>query len=185
LFTKWLDKSVKPLVFDFGRKVTVDGYRWATGFDAPGRDPVEWEMHVSRDGKDGPWTLLHKESLDLTGVESPRNEWAEKLNTKGVVKCSKGKYINGENAPASTRCLNCLPGLYQKREEQASCAKCPPGKYTKHITSVACSVCPQGKYAKRESANKCTACPDGKFQKSEGAKSCQILAKTLADLDEL
>ncbi len=56
--TKWLDANGRPLIFDFGQTVTIDGYRFATANDANGRDPVSWRIEVSETGgeDDSEWT---------------------------------------------------------------------------------------------------------------------------------
>ncbi len=56
--TKWLDGANQPVVFDFGAPVTIDGYRFTTGNDAPERDPVRWVLEGSDDGET--WTVIDR-----------------------------------------------------------------------------------------------------------------------------
>lgn len=52
--TKWLDfafgDSESTLLIRFPEAVTFDSYRWTTGNDVPGRDPISWRVEVSSDG---------------------------------------------------------------------------------------------------------------------------------------
>jgi hypothetical protein len=54
--TKWLDFNRAPLVFEYASPVTFDSYSFATGGDAPERDPVRWLIEGSNDGTT--WTLI-------------------------------------------------------------------------------------------------------------------------------
>jgi len=54
--TKWLDYNKSPLIFDFGAPITFDKYAFATGDDAPARDPVRWIIEGSDD--QSTWTLI-------------------------------------------------------------------------------------------------------------------------------
>jgi len=78
--TVWLDWSgngtagghatgaVKSWVLkvDFGSGVrkTIDGFRYKTGGDETGRDPVQWVLEGSND--DSTWTVVHRQSTDAT-----------------------------------------------------------------------------------------------------------------------
>ena len=72
--TKWLDKRIMPLIFDFGKRRQIDGYRWATGFDpnAVGRDPVQWRLEGSNDAAE--WVMVHKQLQDFP-VPTERDKW--------------------------------------------------------------------------------------------------------------
>lgn len=48
--TKWLDRNMQPLVFQFPAAVTIDTYNYATANDGPDRDPVSWIFEGSTDG---------------------------------------------------------------------------------------------------------------------------------------
>lgn len=60
--TKWLDALNKPLVFDFGTPTAIDGYRFTTGNDATGRDPLRWVLEGSADGNT--WTAIDRVVTD-------------------------------------------------------------------------------------------------------------------------
>jgi len=47
--TKWLDQNIKPLILDYGKTIAATGYRFVTGNDADGRDPVSWILEGSHD----------------------------------------------------------------------------------------------------------------------------------------
>eukprot|EP01061_Rhynchopus_euleeides_P005649 TRINITY_DN14868_c0_g1_i1.p1 TRINITY_DN14868_c0_g1~~TRINITY_DN14868_c0_g1_i1.p1 ORF type:complete len:709 (+),score=338.11 TRINITY_DN14868_c0_g1_i1:77-2128(+) len=42
--TAWFDANSKPLVIDFGEATGVDQFAFATGTEAPQRDPVQWKV---------------------------------------------------------------------------------------------------------------------------------------------
>ena len=52
------------LQIDFGSRRTVDGFRYITGGDVDGRDPVQWVLEGSNDAST--WTTIHKQSTDAT-----------------------------------------------------------------------------------------------------------------------
>jgi hypothetical protein len=54
--TKWLDFNKQGLIYDFGVPVNFDSYYFATGSDAPERDPVRWTIEGSNDQTT--WTLV-------------------------------------------------------------------------------------------------------------------------------
>lgn len=62
-----LGQSVK-VYFEFSTPVTTDGYRWATGPDAPQRDPVSWKVFGSNDNSN--WVQLD----ELTNYSSFNNQ---------------------------------------------------------------------------------------------------------------
>jgi hypothetical protein len=76
LRTKWIDKNVKPVIFDFGKPATLDGFRWATGFDPRGlgRDPVRWKLEATNQ-LGGTWTMLHDTSEADYPVHEHRSKW--------------------------------------------------------------------------------------------------------------
>ena len=56
----------RVLKIDFGSGVrqTVDGFRYKTGADVNGRDPVQWVLEGSND--DSTWTVIHRQSTDAS-----------------------------------------------------------------------------------------------------------------------
>ena len=52
------------LQIDFGSRRTVDGFRYITGADVSGRDPVQWVLEGSNDSST--WTTIHVQSTDAT-----------------------------------------------------------------------------------------------------------------------
>ena len=76
--TKFLDKSGNGTVgaeatgvtkswvlqIDFGSRRTVDGFRYITGIDVNGRDPVRWVLEGSNDAS--AWTTIHVQSTDAS-----------------------------------------------------------------------------------------------------------------------
>lgn len=74
--TKFLDRSgngvigqddfgnVRSWVFiiDFKSRRTVDGFRYCTGNDVDGRDPVRWTLEGSNDNVT--WRLIHEQPVD-------------------------------------------------------------------------------------------------------------------------
>lgn len=55
---------VLKLDFGSGVRTTVDGFRYKTGADVNGRDPVQWVLEGSND--DSTWTVIHRQSADAT-----------------------------------------------------------------------------------------------------------------------
>ncbi len=66
--TKWLNFETRGLIFDFGSTKTFSSYEFATGGDAPERDPVRWTMEGSNDATT--WTLID----NLTDFDFPTPE---------------------------------------------------------------------------------------------------------------
>ena len=66
-----LEESVK-VYFEFPTAVQTDGYRWATGTDAPQRDPVSWKVYGSNNNS--LWVQLD----ELTDYSSINNQIARK-----------------------------------------------------------------------------------------------------------
>lgn len=54
----------RVLQIDFGSKRNVDGFRYITGADVSGRDPVQWVLEGSNDNSS--WSTLHVQSTDAT-----------------------------------------------------------------------------------------------------------------------
>ncbi len=81
--TKWLDGNGRPLIFDFGQTVTIDGYRFATANDANGRDPVSWRIEVSETGgeSDEEWTPVDQRVQHPTTTD--RFTYSEKFVIAG------------------------------------------------------------------------------------------------------
>jgi hypothetical protein len=52
------------LQIDFGSRRTVDGFRYITGGDVNGRDPVQWILEGSNDNST--WTTIHTQSTDAS-----------------------------------------------------------------------------------------------------------------------
>lgn len=52
------------LQIDFGSRMTVDGFRYVTGADVNGRDPVRWVLEGSNDSS--VWTAIHTQSIDAS-----------------------------------------------------------------------------------------------------------------------
>jgi hypothetical protein len=52
------------LQIDFGMLRTVDGFRYTTGADVNGRDPVQWILEGSNDSTT--WTTIHVQSTDAS-----------------------------------------------------------------------------------------------------------------------
>lgn len=73
--TKWLDFNKLSLELSFPAAVTVDGYRFATGGDAPERDPVTWIVESSNDGLE--WSQI--ESREDFNVPLQRNAFIPNL----------------------------------------------------------------------------------------------------------
>lgn len=80
---KWIDGSwpngsttgVSTLVLDAGAgaELAFDGYRYATGGDVPGRDPVSWTLAVSDDGV--AWTEVA--SVAQATITDLRQTWTQ------------------------------------------------------------------------------------------------------------
>ena len=64
--TKWLDNNILPLVIDLGSSVrrVADAFRYCTGNDETGRDPLQWVVEGSNDNTN--WTALHTQSTDAS-----------------------------------------------------------------------------------------------------------------------
>jgi GLEYA domain/F5/8 type C domain len=52
------------LQIDFGSQRAIDGYRYMTGADVPGRDPVQWILEGSNDNST--WTTIQRQDTDAT-----------------------------------------------------------------------------------------------------------------------
>jgi hypothetical protein len=52
------------LQIDFGSRRTVDGFRYITGADVNGRDPVQWILEGSNDASS--WSTIHVQSTDAS-----------------------------------------------------------------------------------------------------------------------
>jgi hypothetical protein len=52
------------LQIDFGSRRTVDGFRYITGADVNGRDPVQWILEGSNDNST--WSTIHVQSTDAS-----------------------------------------------------------------------------------------------------------------------
>ena len=52
------------LQIDFGSRRTIDGFRYITGADVNGRDPVQWVLEGSNDNS--AWTTIHVQSSDAS-----------------------------------------------------------------------------------------------------------------------
>ena len=52
------------LQIDFGSRRAVDGFRYVTGADVNGRDPVQWVLEGSNDNST--WTTIHVQSTDAS-----------------------------------------------------------------------------------------------------------------------
>jgi len=52
------------LQIDFGSRRTIDGFRYITGADVNGRDPVQWVLEGSNDSTT--WTAIHVQSSDAS-----------------------------------------------------------------------------------------------------------------------
>ena len=52
------------LQIDFGSRRAVDGFRYITGADVNGRDPVRWVLEGSNDASS--WSTIHVQSTDAT-----------------------------------------------------------------------------------------------------------------------
>jgi GLEYA domain len=55
---------VLKIDFGSGTRKTIDGFRYKTGGDETGRDPVQWVLEGSND--DSTWTVVHRQSTDAT-----------------------------------------------------------------------------------------------------------------------
>lgn len=64
--TKWLDFNIQPVVIDLGTGVrrVADAFRYCTGNDETGRDPLQWVLEGSNDNTN--WTPLHTQSTDAS-----------------------------------------------------------------------------------------------------------------------
>jgi len=64
--TKWLDYNILPLVIDLGSGVrrVADSFRYCTGNDEVGRDPLQWVVEGSNDNTN--WTALHTQSTNAS-----------------------------------------------------------------------------------------------------------------------
>lgn len=90
LSTKWYDRNGKPLIINFGRNVVVTGYRFATGNDADGRDPVSWRLEGSIDGSN--WFLVDERENETIPVA--RRAWSDGFPTYGT-----GEGASAEGSP--------------------------------------------------------------------------------------
>jgi hypothetical protein len=70
LDTKWLDYEKGPLLIKLPRATPVDAFGITTANDVPSRDPVQWTLRGSLDGKN--WTLLHVQDTDYDIPQSRR-----------------------------------------------------------------------------------------------------------------
>ena len=64
--TKWLDYNIQPLLIDLGAGVfrVADAFRYCTGNDEIGRDPLQWVVEASNDNVN--WTPLHTQSVNAS-----------------------------------------------------------------------------------------------------------------------
>lgn len=52
------------LQIDFGSQRAIDGFRYVTGADVPGRDPIQWILEGSNDNST--WVTLHRQATDAS-----------------------------------------------------------------------------------------------------------------------
>jgi len=70
------------LKIDFGSRRTVDGFRYTTGADVQGRDPVQWVLEGSND--DSSWSTIHVQSSDASITTSRTTQTQIFYITRGL-----------------------------------------------------------------------------------------------------
>lgn len=78
------------LKIDFGSRRTVDGFRYTTGADVQGRDPVQWVLEGSND--DSTWTTIHVQSTDASITTSRSTQTQIFYITRGFSPYIAGLY---------------------------------------------------------------------------------------------
>ncbi len=91
LSTKWYDGNGKPLILNYGRNVVVTGYRFATGDDADGRDPLSWKLEGSIDGST--WFMVDERENET--ITTARRAWSGGYPTYGT---EQGTSVEGSPA---------------------------------------------------------------------------------------
>lgn len=70
------------LKIDFGSRRTIDGFRYTTGGDVPGRDPVQWVLEGSND--DSSWSTIQVQSSDASITTSRATQTQIFYITRGL-----------------------------------------------------------------------------------------------------
>ena len=78
------------LKIDFGSRRTIDGFRYTTGADVDGRDPVRWVLEGSND--DSTWTTIHVQSTDASITTSRTTQTQIFYFTRGASPYIAGLY---------------------------------------------------------------------------------------------
>lgn len=78
------------LQIDFGSRRTVDGFRYITGADVNGRDPVRWILEGSNDASN--WSTIHVQSSDASITTSRTTATQIFYITRGLSPFIEGLY---------------------------------------------------------------------------------------------
>lgn len=80
------------LQIDFGSQRAIDGFRYLTAADVPGRDPVQWVLEGSNDAST--WVTLHRQDTDAT-ITTSRTTYTQKFyltRNSGLLPYQSGIY---------------------------------------------------------------------------------------------
>lgn len=66
--------SVHPVIFEFPTATPITSFRFRTGNDSPGRDPVQWTLDGSQD--QSTWATLNAQSSDFN-TPANRKAWTQ------------------------------------------------------------------------------------------------------------
>ena len=79
------------LQIDFGSQRAIDGFRYMTAADVPGRDPVQWILEGSNDNST--WTTIHRQDTDAT-ITTSRTTYTQKFYvTRNLLPYQAGAYM--------------------------------------------------------------------------------------------
>jgi len=78
------------LQIDFGSRKAIDGFRYITGADVNGRDPIRWVLEGSLDNST--WTTLHTQTTDATITTSRTTATQIFYITRGLIPYLAGVY---------------------------------------------------------------------------------------------
>ena len=84
--TKWFtdvdpsDATPISFIIDFGAARQTTGFRYKTGNDISGRDPIRWTFQGSNDNSN--WTTLHTQSTNAT-ITDNRIAWTQEFSFTG------------------------------------------------------------------------------------------------------
>jgi hypothetical protein len=73
-------------------------------------------------------------------------------------------------------CMDCAPGTFAAKEQQARCDLCPVGTSAPKYGQTSCGECQPGYVAGGGGRDKCDACPAGQFMDLPGNAMCKLCA---------